>query len=78
MAKRLKSGYSGSLGANASTIGTVSGNGYLNAQLGKFTFSANASGMYFPNPTVHGVTEIENYTSEANAGFYAEVQRFEA
>ena len=66
LARRLKSGYSGSLGANASTLGTVSGNGYLNAQLGKFTFSANASGMYFPNPTVHGVTEIENYTSEAN------------
>ena len=66
MARRLKSGYSGSLGTNASTMGSVSGNGYLNAQLGKFTFSANASGMYFPNPTVHGVTEIENYTSEAN------------
>ena len=66
MTRRLKSGYSGSLGTNASTMGSVSGNGYLNAQLGKFTFSANASGMYFPNPTVHGVTEIENYTSEAN------------
>ena len=66
MARRLKSGYSGSLGTNVSTIGSVSGNGYLNAQLGKFTFSANASGMYFPNPTVHGVTEIENYTSETN------------
>ena len=66
LARRLKSGYCGSLGANASTLGTVSGNGYLNAQLGKFTFSANASGMYFPNPTVHGVTEIENYTSETN------------
>ena len=66
LARRLKSGYRGSLGANASTLGTVSGNGYLNAQLGKFTFSANASGMYFPNPTVHGVTEIENYTSETN------------
>ena len=66
MARRLKSGYSGSLGTIVSTIGSVSGNGYLNAQLGKFTFSANASGMYFPNPTVHGVTEIENYTSETN------------
>lgn len=66
MTRRLKSGYSGSLGTNASTMGSVSGNGYLNAQLGIFTFSANASGMYFPNPTVHGVTEIENYTSEAN------------
>lgn len=66
LARRLKSGYSGSLGTNANTIGSVSGNGYLNAQLGKFTFSANASGMYFPDPTVHGVTEMENYTSETN------------
>ncbi|MBR1577979.1 MAG: TonB-dependent receptor [Bacteroidales bacterium] len=66
MARRLKSGYSGSLGNNASAMGSVSGNGYLNAQLGKFTFSANASGMYFPNPTAHGVTDIENYTSETN------------
>ncbi len=66
MAKRLKSGYSGSLGAQTSTLGSASGNGYLNAQLGKFTFSANASGTYFPNPTVHGVTDIENYTSETN------------
>ena len=66
MARRLKSGYSGSLGANASTLGTVSGNGYLNARLGKFTFSANTSGTYYPSPTVHGVTDIENYTSETN------------
>ena len=66
MAKRLKSGYSGSLGAQTSTLGSASGNGYLNAQLGKFTFSANASGTYFPNPTVYGVTDIENYTSETN------------
>ena len=66
MARRLKSGYSGSLGVNVSTLGTVSGNGYLNAQLGKFTFSANASGTYYPSPTVHGVTDIENYTSETN------------
>lgn len=66
MARRLKSGYSGSLGTNASTLGTLSGNGYLNAQLGKFTFSANASGTYYPSPTVHGVTDIENYTSETN------------
>ena len=66
MAKRLKSGYSGSLGAQTSTLGSASGNGYLNAQLGKYTFSANASGTYFPNPTVYGVTDIENYTSETN------------
>ena len=52
--------------ANASTPGTVSGNGYLNAQLGKFTFSANASGTYYTSPTAHGVTDIENYTSETN------------
>ncbi|MED9900885.1 MAG: outer membrane beta-barrel protein [Bacteroidales bacterium] len=64
LARRLKSGYSGSLGANASTIGSVSGNGYLNAQLGKFTFSANASGMYYPTPKAHGVTDIENYSSD--------------
>ena len=66
MARRLKSGYSGSLGTQASTLGAVNGSGYLNAQLGKFTFSANASGTYFPNPTMHGVTEIENYVSEKN------------
>lgn len=66
MARRLKSGYSGSLGANASTPGTVSGNGYLNAQLGKFTFSSNTSGTYYTSPTAHGVTDIENYTSETN------------
>ena len=66
MAKRLKSGYSGSLGSQASTIGSVSGTGYLNAQLGKFTFSANAGGTYLPNPRTHGVTDIENYTSEVN------------
>ena len=64
MAKRLKSGYSGSLGTQASTLGAVSGSGYLNAQLGKFTFSGNASGNYFPNPQVHGLTDIENYTSD--------------
>ena len=66
MAKRLKSGYSGSLGANAGTLGNVGGSGYLSAQLGKFTFSTNASGSYFPNPTVHGITEIENFVSENN------------
>ena len=66
MAKRLKSGYSGSLGANAGTLGNVGGSGYLSAQLGKFTFSTKASGSYFPNPTVHGITEIENFVSENN------------
>lgn len=66
LARRLKSGYSGSLGAQGGTLGMAGGNGYINAQLGKFTFSANASGMYFPDPTVHGVTEMENYTSETN------------
>lgn len=64
MAKRLKSGYNGSLGTQASTLGAASGSGYLNAQLGKFTFSGNASGNYFPNPQVHGLTDIENYTSD--------------
>lgn len=64
MAKRLKSGYSGSLGAQGGTLGSAGGSGYINAQLGKFTFSANASGMYFPNPKAHGVTDIENYSSE--------------
>lgn len=64
MAKRLKSGYSGSLSAQAGTLGSAGGSGYINAQLGKFTISANASGMYFPNPIQHGVTDIENYTSE--------------
>ena len=66
MTKRLKSGYNGSLGANAGTLGNVGGSGFISAQLGKFTFSANASGSYFPNPTVHGITDIENYVSEKN------------
>ena len=64
MAKRLKSGYSGSLGAQGGTLGSAGGSGYINAQLGKFTFSANASGTYFPNPLIHGLTDIENYTSD--------------
>lgn len=64
MVKRLKSGYSGSLSAQAASLGSAGGSGYINAQLGKFTISANASGMYFPNPIPHGVTDIENYTSE--------------
>ena len=64
MAKRLKSGYSGSLGAQGGTLGMAGGSGYFNAQLGKFTFSANASGTYFPNPPIHGLTDIENYTSD--------------
>ena len=64
MAKRLKSGYSGSLGAQGGTLGSAGGSGYFNAQLGKFTFSANASGTYFPNPQVHGLTDIENYSSD--------------
>ncbi len=66
MVRRVKAGYSGSLGANAGTLGNVGGNGYLSAQLGKFTLSANASGSYFPNPTVYGITDIENYDSETN------------
>ena len=64
MARRLKSGYSGSLGAQGGTLGMAGGNGYINAQLGKFTFSANASGMYYPTPKAHGVTDIENYFSD--------------
>ncbi len=64
MARRLKSGYCGSLGAQGGTLGMAGGNGYINAQLGKFTFSANASGMYYPTPKAHGVTDIENYSSD--------------
>lgn len=64
MLKRLKSGYNGSVGSNINSIGAAGGNGYVNAQLGKFTFSGNASGTYFPNPRVYGLTEIENYTIE--------------
>ena len=64
MARRLKSGYCGSLGAQGGTLGMAGGNGYINAQLGKFTFSANASGMYYPTPKAHGVTDIENYFSD--------------
>ena len=45
-------------------LGMAGGNGYINAQLGKFTFSANASGMYYPTPKAHGVTDIENYSSD--------------
>lgn len=64
MVKRLKSGYSGSLSAQVGSLCSAGGSGYINAQLGKFTISANASGMYFPTPISHGVTDIENYTSE--------------
>lgn len=64
MARRLKSGYSGSLGTQASTLGAVSGNGYINAQLGKFTISANASVAHFPNPEGYGITDIENHTTD--------------
>ena len=66
MTKRLKSGYSGSLSANAGTLGNVGGSGYLSAQAGRFTLSANASGSFFPNPVVHGLTRIENHVSENN------------
>jgi len=65
LAKRLKSGYSGSLGAQARTLGAVAGNGYLSAQLGAFAVSASASGMYFPHPRMRGSTDVENFTSEA-------------
>lgn len=64
MTRRLKSGYNGSLGAQAGTSGAAGGSGYVNARLGKFTFSANASGSFVPNPRVHGLTDIENYTNE--------------
>ena len=66
MVRRVKAGYNGSLGASAGTLGNVGGSGYLSAQLGKFTLSANASGSYFPNPTVHGITDIEVFDSETN------------
>ena len=66
MVRRVKAGYSGSMSANAGTLGNVGGNGYLSAQLGKFTLSANASGSYFPNPTVHGLTDIEIFDSETH------------
>ncbi len=68
MAKRIKSGYSGSLGANGNTIGTLGSSGYISARLGKLTLSANAniSGTCFPPPKAHGITDIENYTSETN------------
>ena len=65
MAKRLKAGYSGSLGAQAGTLGSASGDAYLSAQLGRLALGANASGMHFPNPTLHGVTDIENYVSDS-------------
>ncbi len=64
MSRRLKSGYNGSLGTQTGTLGSAGGNGYISAQLGKFTVSANASGTYFPNPTGYGITEIENGSSE--------------
>ena len=68
MAKRLKSGYSGSAGLNASTVGTVGGSSYLSARLGKFTFSANANDVVtcLPTPKTYGITEIENFTSVIN------------
>ena len=66
LSKRLKSGYNGSVNAGASTLGTVNGSGYMNANFGKFTVSANASGTYFPNPRIYGHTDIENFVSEDN------------
>lgn len=68
MARRLKSGYSGSVGLNANTFGTAGGTGYMSAQLGKFSFSANANGTAtcFPTREVYGITDIENLTSETN------------
>lgn len=65
LARRLKTGYSGSAGVTAGTLGSVGGNGYINAQSGKFTFSANASGNHFPNPEAYGITDIENFAGGA-------------
>lgn len=66
LSKRLKSGYNGSVNANAGTLGSVSGSGYISANMGKFAVSANASGTYFPNPRVYGRTDIETFVSEDN------------
>ena len=63
MAKRLKAGYSGSLGTQAGTLGSVSGDAYLSAPQGRLALGANASGMHFPNPSLHGVTDIENFAA---------------
>ena len=64
LSKRLKSGYNGSVFTGVSTLGAVNGNGYMNANLGKFTVSANAGRTYFPNPRVYGHTDIETFVSE--------------
>ena len=63
LARRVKAGYSGSVGLRAGTLGMAAGNGYLSAQLGKFAVSASAGGMRFPNPRSYGITDIENLTS---------------
>ena len=65
LVRRLKAGYSGSVGLQAGTLGMVAGNGYLSAQLGKFAVSASAGGMRFPNPRLYGITDIENLTGTA-------------
>ena len=65
LVRRLKAGYSGSVGLRAGTLGMASANGYLSAQLGKFAVSASAGGMRFPNPRSYGITDIENLTGTA-------------
>ena len=65
LVRRLKAGYSGSVGLQAGTLGMAAGNGYLSAQLGKFAVSASAGGMRFPNPRYYGITDIENLTGTA-------------
>ena len=65
LVRRLKAGYSGSVGLQAGTLGMAAGNGYLSARLGKFAVSASAGGMRFPNPRLYGITDIENLTGTA-------------
>ena len=63
--KRVKAGYSGSLGARAAHVGHFGGNGFLSAQLGKWTLSTSASASYSGGrPTIYGESLVENLTSE--------------
>ena len=63
--KRVKVGYSGSLGMRAAHVGEAGGNAFLSAHMGKWTISASASGSYNRgSPILYGESLVENLTSE--------------
>ena len=63
--KRVKAGYSGSLGMRAAHVGEAGGSAFLSAHLGKWTISTSASGSYNSGrPIIYGESLVENFTSE--------------